>query len=173
MPHPRIVILPLLAGVLCFLLSAAMIKYLSFQGNLASVWPSNAVILALLLGRERRNWAPFVLSGFLATMAAGAATRGTWTGPVGFAVINMVEVTLAAWLLRRSIENSGRLLHHHASVGRFVVCAGFVAPAVGGLLGAGMAAIAFGLPMGISFATKFSADALGLLIFTPFFFGLF
>lgn len=173
MPQVRTVIAPLLAAVLCFVLSATMIRHLSFQGNLASVWPSNAVVLALLLGRPPRAWVPFLIAGFVATVAAGAVTRGTWTGPLGFAVANTVEVVLAAWLLRGTIEADGRLLHHHASVARFVVNAGIVAPALGALMGAGIAFAAFGLPVGIALATKFSADALGMLIFTPFFHGLF
>lgn len=173
MPKARTIAASLLTGLLCFALSAAMIKYLSFQGNLASVWPANAVVLALLLGRERRDWPPFLIAGFLATMAAGAVTRGTLTAPIGFAVANTVEVALAAWLLRDTIANSGRLLHLHGSVWRFVLYAGIVAPIVGALLGAVIAFFAFGLPIGISLATKLCADALGLLIFTPFFFGVF
>ncbi|HUD30403.1 MAG TPA: diguanylate cyclase [Novosphingobium sp.] len=173
MPRIRPLLAPVLTALLCFVLSAAAIKYLSFRGNLASVWPANAVILAQLLGRPPREWGRFLVGGFVAIVAAGAANRGTLAAPVGFAVANVVEMALAAWMLRGTVNREGRLLHHHASVGRFVVCAGIVAPAVGSLLAAVIAAIAFHLPVGAALATKFSADALGLMIFTPFFFGLF
>ncbi|MEE4452613.1 diguanylate cyclase domain-containing protein [Novosphingobium resinovorum] len=174
MPQVRIAIAPLMTGLLCFVLSAAMIRYLSFEGNLASVWPANAVVLAQLLGRPPRDWPRFLVAGFVAVAAAGFATRGVLSGPLAFGVSNTLEIGLAAWLLRATTtDTDGRLLHHHASVGRFVVCAGLVAPACGALLGAVIAWLAFDLPIGVSLATKFSADALGLLIFTPFFFGLF
>lgn len=172
MPSSKTLIAPALSALLCFVLSATMIEYLSFQGNLASVWPANAVILAQLLGRPRREWWRFLLGGFVAITAAGMATRGSFAGPLGFAIANSLEIVVAAWLLRASVDRDGRLLHRHASVGRFVLCAGLVAPAFGAFLGALIAAVAFHLPVGISLATKFSADALGLLIFTPFFFGL-
>jgi diguanylate cyclase (GGDEF)-like protein len=173
MPPVRTLVAPLLTAILCFTLAATMIKHLSFQGNLASVWPANAVILAQLLGRPRREWGRFLVAGFVAVTMAGAATRGTLPGPLGFAVANIAEIALAAWLLRGTLDADGRLLHRHASVGRFVLSAGIVAPAVGALLGALIASFAFGLPIGMSLAVKFSADALGLMIFTPFFFALF
>ncbi|WP_404481999.1 diguanylate cyclase domain-containing protein [Novosphingobium sp. BL-52-GroH] len=169
----RLIVAPLLSGLLCFTLAVAMIRHLSFAGNLASVWPANAVILAQLLGRPRREWVRFLVAGFIAVTAAGAASRGTLPGPLGFAFANTFEIALAAWLLRGTVDADGRLLHHHASVGRFVVCAGIVAPATGALMGALIATLAFDLPIGISLATKFSADALGLMIFTPFFFAIF
>lgn len=173
MPKARLIVAPLLTGLVCFALSAAVIKYLSFQGNLASVWPANAVVLAQLLGRRPREWPVFLASGLIAVAAAGFAIRGVVSGPLAFGVSNTLEIALAAWLLRATVDADGRLLHQHASVGRFVVCAGMIAPAFGALLGAGIANIAFDLPIGTSLATKFCADALGLLIFTPFFFGLF
>lgn len=173
MPRARIFIAPLLTGLLCFALSAAMIEYLSFQHNLASVWPANAVVLAQLLGRPPRDWARFLFSGFVAIAAAGVATRGVVSAPLAFGVSNTMEIGLAAWLLRATVDADGRLLHHHASVGRFLVCAGMIAPACGALLATLIAYVAFGMPIGPALATKFSADALGLLIFTPFFYGLF
>jgi diguanylate cyclase (GGDEF)-like protein len=173
MPSWRTLIAPVLSAVLCFGLAAVMIQHLSFQGNLASVWPANAVILAQLLGRRRREWSPYLIGAFVAIAAAGIVSRGTLGAPVAFAFANSLEIALAGWLLRGSVDRDGRLLHRHASVGRFVMCAGFIAPACGATLGALIAALAFNLPIGISLATKFSADALGLLIFTPFFFGLF
>lgn len=173
MPSIRPIFAPFASGVLCFVLSVAMIKYLSFQGNLASVWPANAVVLAQLLARPRREWGRYLVAAFIAIAAAGAFTRGALSAPVGFGVANVVEIALASWLLRGPVDAGGRLLHHHASVGRFVICAGIIAPGVGALLGAVIAAIGFHLPIGVSLVTKFSADALGLMIFTPFFFGLF
>ena len=173
MPKPRSIVSTLLTAAMCFVLAAAMIQHLSFQGNLASVWPANAVILAQLLGRPVRDWGRFLLGGFAAIVAAGIVTRGTLPGPIGFGVANILEVAFAGWMLRGSVDRNGRLLHRHASVGRFAVCAGLFAPAFGALLGALIASAVLGLPWSTSFATKFSADALGLLIFTPFFFGLF
>lgn len=173
MPTFRSLLSPFLSGLLCFALAATMIRHLSFQGNLASVWPANAVILAQLLGRPRREWWRYLAAGFVAVVAAGAVTRGTISGPMGFASANTLEIGLAAWLLRGTVDADGRLLHQHASVVRFVLAAGIVAPACGALLGALIAAAALHLPIGISLAIKFGADSLGLLIFTPFFFGLF
>ncbi|PNU04622.1 sensor domain-containing diguanylate cyclase [Novosphingobium guangzhouense] len=173
MPKARIIVGPLLTGLVCFALSAAVIKYLSFQGNLASVWPANAVVLAQLLGRPQRDWWRYLLSGVIAIAAAGIMIRGLVSGPVAFGISNTLEIVLAAWLLHRTVDADGRLLHQHASVGRFVVCAGLIAPACGAALGAMIANLAFDMPIGTSLATKFSADALGMLIFTPFLFGLF
>lgn len=174
-PHmrsSRSIATPILTGALCFVLAFAMIHFLSFRGNLASVWPANAVILAQLLGRPRREWGRFLICGFAAIAAGSALARGSVVGPVGLALANTIEIALAAALLRGRIED-GRLLHHHASVGRFVFCAGIVAPAFGAFLSAAIAAATLHVQMESALVTKFSADALGLLIFTPFLFALY
>lgn len=163
----------LLSGLLCAAIAVLAIRYFGFHGNLASVWPANAVILAQVLGRRRREALPFLFAGFVAMAAGGAFERGLLLAPTLVSAANTVEIALAAMLLRGGVDDDGRLLHRHASVGRFALCAGLVAPATGASLAAVAATLTLGVTIESALATKFIADALGLLIFTPVLFGLF
>ncbi|MFS0847883.1 diguanylate cyclase [Novosphingobium panipatense] len=169
----RIIARPVLTALLCFVLSATMIKYLSFDENLASVWPVNAVVLAQILIAPRRQWPRFLLAGFIGITAGGILIRGVVLSSTAFGISNMIEAFVAASLLRGAMDPQGRLLHRDQSVVRFVVAAGFVAPACGGFLKAIVAMATLGSPIGASLLTKFTVDSLGLLIFTPFFYRLF
>ena len=160
-------------GLICFAVAALTIRYFRFEGNLACVWPANAIVLATLLVRDRRHWSHFLMSGFVAMTAAGVFEHGITLAPLLLAIANTVEVFAAAILLRGTVDADHRLLHRHSSVGRFVFVAGFVAPAIGAGLAVLSVAFTQPVPLFPAFATKHAADALSLLICTPFFYGLF
>lgn len=123
-------------------------------------------------------------AGYLAGVAANAVTRGFGAGPLLFGACNLLEVYVAASLLRPALEGRRKdqakdqassgddLLAAPAVVGRFIVVCGLVAPVLSGLGGAAIARLLFGQDLRAAFVTWVLSDGLGLLIFTPFFFAL-
>lgn len=163
---------PCIAGLAYFALAAAMIHLTTSGGSIATVWPANAVLLAVMLHRPRSQWWSVLLAAFIGNAVANVITRGTLWAPILFGTANMVEVIVAALALMGIVKNSG-LLNNPSALVRFLLWAGLIAPAAGGLFGASAAWLLFNQPFGMSFATWVLADSLGLLIFTPFLFTLF
>ena len=157
---------------LYFLLAAATIHLTSDGRTIATVWPANAILVAmLLLGREPR-WKTVLSAGLIANIAANWITRGTVAGPLLYSVSNGVEVVIAVTLIRADgdrlefLRSTNRLL-------RFIAAAGVAAPLISGVLGAATAAAMYRQPFGPAFTTWLLSDGLGLLVFTPVFFSLF
>lgn len=163
---------PCLAGLSYFGLAAAMIHLTSEGGGVATIWPANAVLLAMLLHRPRTQWWAILGAAFVGNAAANILTRGTLAGPVLFGIANMAEVMIAASALYGPVRVHG-LLGYPATVARLMLWAGGIAPAASALLGAATAWMLFDRPFAMSFVTWLLADSLGLLIFTPFLFSLF
>lgn len=163
---------PVLAGALYFVLAAATIALTSAWTGVAAVWPANAVMLAMLLRRQPAQWWPFLIAGAIANALANLATRDTIGAPILFSAANMLEVTVAAWGLRLHGSRIDLQLTTGA-VWRFILWAGALAPMASGLIGAVASAMLFGEPFLQAYATWVVADALGLIVVTPFMITLF
>lgn len=160
-----------IAGLLYFFTAWAMIALTSSGRDIAAVWPANAILVALMLQSPKPHWRPILIVGLLANIMANLVTRGTLLGPFLFGAANMVEVFVAAWSLRAKIGDG--MLRKPESVGRLLFWAGLVAPGASAPLGAVTAWLVLDAPFASTLATWFFADALGLLVFTPFFAALF
>ncbi|WP_342153175.1 diguanylate cyclase [Methylorubrum sp. SB2] len=157
-----------LVGLLSFLLAAGTIHLTSDGRDIAAVWPANAVLLAALLDRRPGTGTGVYVAGFLANLAANILTRGVSIGLPLYGLCNLVEIGLAARLLRPALGEDG-LLSAPSVVGRFIVVCGLLAPALSGVGGATIAARLYGQDFWDSFTTWILSDGLGLLILTPFF----
>jgi diguanylate cyclase (GGDEF)-like protein len=135
-------------------------------GGIASFWPPNGWIVALLvlLPRRLRLWViAAVLPGEL---IADALQQGIPTlTAVGWGTANSVEAALAAWLLlkvgrRRPLGNTAR---------DFVALAiaAVSAPLAGGLLGAAVSEATYGGSYGTAWLTWWLGDATGIMLVVP------
>lgn len=168
----RPVVAALTAAIGYFLLAATTISLTSDGRNHATVWPADAVILALLLNAPRRHWPAILMAGWLGNLAANGVTRGWMVGLVLYGAINMGQVLLAAHCIRRG-GRVANLLADMRTVGRFVLWAGLIAPVAGATIGSLVSLFNYGEPFGPSFLRWFASNALGLLVFTPFLKALF
>lgn len=162
----------MLAGLLYFALAAAMIALTGNGGEIAALWPANAVLVALMLQSPRATWRHILAAGFFANIAANVVTRGSAFGPALFGISNMVEVFIVAWGMHAAIAKD-RILRQPNSLWRFLFWAGMAGPAISSVLGATTAWVTFDQPFLSAMGTWYAADALGLIVFTPFFFALF
>lgn len=163
---------PVVAGLSYFGLAAVMIRLTSDGGGIAIFWPANALLLAMLLQRPRGQWGPILLAAFVGNAVANLVTRGTMLAALMFGIANLVEVVIAGLALHGMIRKEG-LLSYPATVARFLLWAGGIAPGAGALWGGFGAWLLLDQPFVQSFATWLLVDSLGLLIFTPFLFQLF
>lgn len=160
------------AGLIYFVLATLTIKLTSIGGGIATVWPANAVLLALMMRHGRNRWIPILGAGYVANIAANLITRDTLLGPLMFGSANILEAAVAAFLMRR-FDKQGEFLETPASLIRFIAFAGLAAPLASSLFGAFTAWTMMGDPFLESLITWIVCDGLGLLIFTPFFYALF
>ncbi|AWN49409.1 sensor domain-containing diguanylate cyclase [Methylobacterium terrae] len=158
----------LVAGVVSFALAAGTLGLTGPDRAVAVIWPANAVLLALMLERRPGAWPGVLALGMLASVAADGLMRGVSLGSVLHAACSLVELCLAAALLRRPGPRDEGLLDAPSAVGRFIAVCGGVAPALSGIGAAVTARLLFRQDPGASFAVWFLGDGLGLLIVTPF-----
>lgn len=162
----------LAAATLYFVLATATIHLTSDGSSIATVWPANAVLVALLLSGPRPRWMVVLSAGLVGNLAANWITRSTISGPLLYSLANGLEVVVAVKLMRAEIgvlaglRSTGNLL-------RFIAVAGIAAPMISGLVGAGTAALIYAQPFGKAAVTWVLSDALGLLVFTPIFSSIF
>jgi diguanylate cyclase (GGDEF)-like protein len=138
----------------------------SAQG-IAIVWLANAVILAALLILPYRQWPLILIGTLVAEVIADISTFPIWSA-VSFGLINILEVTLAATLIRR-ISGEHFDFDKLRRGGYFLLFGPLIACAIAGLIGA-----TINLKLGNS-ALDYSkfwliwwfGDALGLILLTP------
>lgn len=148
--------------------ASALVVYLSQEfsrhgGRVASIWPLNAMLLALMMRQHRSHW-PFTLfAGGLANLSVNFLMGDTSLRAIGLTGANLAEIYLCARLLWRpaisfDITRTRDLLW-------FCLVAGVVGPGLSALVAASI--LSPSAPFFETLATWFSADALGMLIFAP------
>lgn len=162
----------MIAGLSYFLLAVSTISLTSNGQEIAAVWAADSVLLAIMLQRPRPSWSMILAAGFIANICANVVTRGASLGPVLYGFANMSQVLLVAWGYCRHVKE-GSTYSSPKAVLTPIMWAGLIGPAWGSLLGATTAWYLFGEPFFRSFAVWYLSNALGLLIFGPFFFSLF
>ncbi len=173
----------LIAATAYFGMATATILLTSDGRNPATVWPADAVILALLLSRPRRDWPALLLAGWLGNLLANGVARGWAPGIVLFGAINMGQSVLAAQILRsrilvlpgglRESQPGEDILTDGRTFVRFLLGAGLVTPALGAVAGMVASVMTFGDLPGVAFLRWYTSNALGFVIFTPFFKAIF
>jgi diguanylate cyclase (GGDEF)-like protein/PAS domain S-box-containing protein len=160
-----------ISGILYFALAATTILLTSNGQEIATLWPANALLVGLMLQVPRSNWPTVIFSGFIANIMANLVTRGSAIGPALFGISNMAEVLIVAWGLHATTARQG-LLAQKYGLGRFLLWGGLIGPGCSSVLGAATAWLAFGQPFFNGLSIWYVSDALGLLVFTPFFYSL-
>lgn len=135
--------------------------------GIAIIWLPNAVLLAAFLLHPPRQWAPIALAAVAAEVAADVPNFPVWAA-VAFGLVNLIEASLAACLIRISIE--GRFdFNRLRSAALFLLFGPLIASISAGFLGA--AIYVFLSDTNSSYLALWRlwwfGDALGLLLLTP------
>ncbi|MET0240823.1 MAG: diguanylate cyclase [Sphingobium sp.] len=163
---------PIVAGLLFFALAAVTLKLTSLAGGVAMIWPANAMLVALLILRPTRQWGPILVAGFVGSVAATILNYGMSVATLLFSVANMTEVVIAA-SATGFMGGGADLLGNRRRTVRFVIQAALVAPAISAAIGAATVWRLLGEDFSVAYLIWLFSDAIGILIFTPFFYALF
>jgi signal transduction histidine kinase len=172
-PHAQLPDFPLaghlLLPVVIFAISFLTIDLAKMANLIATVWPSNAIMLAAMLchGRGLRNFAAIILEGSAAMALAGALAGDSLALCAALPLANVVEVVIALLLLEIFRIGSANVTAFRGLF-IFVVTAGGIAP-IGSTV---ISAIAFGaenrFPWLAVWRNWYPSHALGMIIVVPF-----
>ena len=151
-------------GSLYFVTAALAAALTRFNGGVAFLWVSNALLMAALMMEPRRRWRYALFACGVASMLATGLFGFGWPLSLPFAAINLVEAVIAAWIFRR-LGNPLQPLGSLSWLVVFTVAAGLVAPFVAAVL-ATVAVSAAGLPSE-TMLPFFAGHALGNLTVAP------
>jgi diguanylate cyclase (GGDEF)-like protein/PAS domain S-box-containing protein len=146
------------------LLALTAVHFTRFDGGVAFLWGSTALLIAALIRTSRRHWwAPLLTCGLVNVPITGLFGLG-WAAAVPFAFLNLGEAALAAtWLKRRS--GSGEVMANLPWFGRFLL-ATIAAPVLIAPF-AGLILWAMGVDPGTTMFRFATGHALGNLTLTP------
>lgn len=156
-----------LTAALCYFVLAALTIHLTSDGrNHATMWPADAVILALLLQHARKHWPVILAAGWIANLGANTVTRGWSIGVIPYGAINMLASCIAALLLTRA-RPGDNLLRDLPTVTIFFVSAGIIAPLLGALAGSAVSLLNYDEPYWPQVLRWFVSNSMGYLVVTP------
>ncbi|AOE87600.1 PAS domain S-box protein [Pseudomonas sp. TCU-HL1] len=139
-PEPGTLLPTVLLVFAGYLLLALGAVWLSRQpGSIATLWYANAFTVALLWDQPLRRWAPMLAAAMLADLLANMAVGDGLLRATSFLAPNLLEMALAAALLRVS----GAALRMNESPGaflQFIFFGALLPPLMGASLGASILA---------------------------------
>ena len=151
----------------CFLSIMAATVFVGFEdaGNL--IWVANGILLSYLLLAPRWRWSYYFATGFAAQLISGiVVTPWRWRECAMMALFNLIEVAIAAFLLRRRSTHLPQFTNT-AYIFRFIGLAVLAAPIAAGLLFAWtFAAWTHGAPWR-ALLNWVTTDSLGMAVATP------
>jgi diguanylate cyclase (GGDEF)-like protein/PAS domain S-box-containing protein len=165
-----------LAGVALALalldVAALMLNLHSWQaGGVTILWPSNGLLLGVMICSPRRHWPAYLTVGFAVDLLINHLLSFPLCPSEYLAGCNMLEVGLAALLVSPALSLNPDLTQRRQLL-RLIVCGVIVAPAVASLCAQLGPASNQSLPLLVSFKRWFVADALGIAVMTPLYLAL-
>jgi diguanylate cyclase (GGDEF)-like protein/PAS domain S-box-containing protein len=153
-----------LAQCFLFVLFATVFVGLAPEENL--IWVANGVLLAYLLLAPRRRWPAYLTAGFAAQLAGIWAVYPHWRMNVLLAVLNLAEVLIGSFMMRRRSAELPRFTER-AYLIRFAGYAVVTAPLVAGLIYALISSIWLQTSPVPALIKWTVADGLGIGVATP------
>ena len=158
---------PALRAAACF--SAVFLSSLAVgledRGNL--IWIANGLLLSYLLLAPRWLWSRYFALGFVAMFLGGIAVHPSqWPEFLALTILNIIEVAVAAFLLRRRTTQLPHLTEQRYLL-RFALCAVIVAPSVAGILFAVVYSVWIKASPWLPLCNWITTDGLGTAILAP------
>jgi diguanylate cyclase (GGDEF)-like protein/PAS domain S-box-containing protein len=153
-------------GVFLALLSYCALLLNTRSGGITIVWPSNGLLLGVLLLTPRRQWLAYI--GVAYSVDVGINLSLANPVPISFylAGCNMIEVLVAAFLLYGTIAPAPDLTRRRQLLS-FLACGVILAPAIAAFLASLPLQRFYTTAMAHTFRLWFTADALGISTVTP------
>ena len=152
-----------------FLISVITISISRHTGQISTLWPINAIMLAILVchARSLTNYVAVIVGGSLAVALASWLTGNSLALSATLMLANCVEVISALALLAAFRIGSSNLTSF-SGVLTFIFVAGCIAPIGSTLLSASAFASAHGIAWPVLWRNLYPGHALGIIILVPF-----
>ena len=159
----------LLLALVLFVVSLTCIEFARSANLISTLWPSNAIVLALLLrtSLDGRNYGLIFLGSGTAIALANFASGYSPALSAVLTIANIAEVA-TAWILLAIYKNDDSDLTRVQKLYVFMMLAGGIAPLVSASIGATALAAALGKPWVPIWLNWYASNALGMIIVTPF-----
>ncbi|WP_417690897.1 ATP-binding protein [Roseibium sp.] len=155
----------LVGGGFC-LLAMSGILLTRESGRIAMIWFPNALLLGVILQAPLKDWRNYFLAAYVGNLAANLLSGDTLLIGIGLSLMNTLEILVAAaviWRIKPALD-IGKTLETFIFVGS----AGILAPAISAMAASVFLHFAVGASIPDVLKIWYCADALGLLVFTPF-----
>lgn len=152
-------------GVVYLAAAYAGIYLTRHAGNIASLWPPNAIMLAVLLGWPSLPRLPAFASCALANMLANILHADPLPTALGFTLANMIEVGIPLVFVHWMGCGKGYVSDLNSTL--ILALGVLIGVAVASPIGAAVVTLAYGAPWSDIVATWLAADLAGMLIFAP------
>lgn len=136
------------------------------QGGVTILWPSNGLLIGVLLCCRRRHWPAYLAVGFAVDLGINLALSFAFWVSAYLACCNMLEVGIAAALMYRTVSPKPDLTQRKQLIS-LLLYGVVVAPAIASLLAQLNTSSAHSMLLFTSFKHWFTADALGVAVMTP------
>jgi len=158
-----------LLTLVLFVISLASIEFTRSANSIATLWPSNAILLAAMLRSTRhlRNYGLICLGGGAAIALANLVGGNGPALSVALTMGNLVEVA-AAWVLLALFQDNASDLTCIRGISIFMLLAGGIAPLASASIGTAAVAATHSIPWVPIWLNWYAADALGMIIVAPF-----
>ena len=154
-------------ALICLSGAASLINQRSWSaGGVTILWPSNGLLLGVLLCAPRRHWLSYLAVGFMVDSGLNRVLGCTNFAALYLGSCNMTEVLVAAVPLYRIISPRPDLTQRKQLMS-FLFYGVILAPTVASFLSSFQTAQSFSLPVLHSFQEWVTADALGIATVTP------
>lgn len=149
-------------------LAVVALSQTRFEGGVAFVWTSTALLVARLQHLPVRSWWPYALACYVSGIVATGLFGLGWTIAPLLGLANIAEAVLAAALLRAWVVRD----HSFDSMVwlfRFFLIGGVIAPLASGVLGSLPASIVLGLDPVSNLTFWIIGHGVGTIAFAPLF----
>jgi integral membrane sensor domain MASE1 len=110
--------------------AAVLVRFAPMANHL--IWIANGVLLAYLLLAPRKLWASYLFVGYIGQVTGSMLVKAHWQQNLVFDALNIAEVLISAFLLRRSSTGLPRFTDR-AYLIRFIGFAVIVGPVLAGV----------------------------------------
>ncbi len=161
--HRFLLIIVLAAGYLATALGGLAISRQA--GNVATLWPPNGMLVAVLLLSSRKRWMDILIAGAIGSVIANLFNGNGAIAASSITLANLAEAVVAAGIIRR--QTGRRILFQHSSDVMVLIVASITAALVAGALSATSAKLLSHAPFTTIFIKWVLGDVLGLLVVMP------
>jgi signal transduction histidine kinase len=158
----------LLIGLALFSISILGIEFTRSSHSIATLWPSNAILLVVILRHAQtlRSCGLLVLSGGTAMGLANLVAGNSPALSLALALANVAEVTVA-WALLTRFQNGVANFSKLRPLLAFILIASGIAPIASATIGATAIAAAHPVSWTQVWLSWYTSDALGMIIVAP------